>query len=299
MANNYQQVINTATAQYNATLVGYQNTLRQQQAAQQGVMAGYNSLQANVLKGLENNSASAKQEIIDQYTAAAGKQQASMIGRGLGNTTIMDSALRGLGYDQAKAQTARMNQFANTAAGYQSQLGLAGLNYAGNAINANTQFAGQGLQYQGQGAMQIGQLGLGFAGLENQRAMQEAQIKAQRDQYTQRNGIGGGVTYGAGGSSPLGLNTNFGNGGGNMGPRQQFYNDPMVQDPRQRPQPYGGPPQTVYGAAESQPGDLGYAYGENASQFGSGGGTSDAWAGYAAGGDGWWYADGDSADNYA
>ncbi len=305
MANNYQQIINNATTQYNATLAGYQNTLRQQESAQQGVMAGYNSLQANVLKGLEGGSAAEKQSIIDQYTAQSGKQQMSMIGRGLGNTTIMDSMQRGLTLDQAKAQTDRANKFANTAAGYQSQLGLAGLNYAGGAIRDNSQFAGQGLQYQGQGAMQLGQLGLSFAGLDNQRAMQAAEIKAQRDQYTQRHGTGGGVTYGAGGGSSMGLNPHLGNGGGNMGPRQSLAApDPMVQDPRRQQQQQYGNPETTYGAAQggSGPGDLGYAYGETPAMWGGGAApqmaSADPWAGYSNGGDGYWYEGGDSAANY-
>jgi hypothetical protein len=186
MAIDYSSVINNMTNAYNKTVQGYQTTLAQQQQAQQGVMQGYNSLQANVLGGLEGSSKAASQAVADQYAQQSGQAALGLTSRGLGNTTVANSVQRGIGLDEAKAQTNVANTYANTAAGYQTQVGLAGLGYAGNALNANMNFAGQGLQYQGQGAAQIGQLAQGFAGYENQAAMQQAALAQQQNLQNQQ-----------------------------------------------------------------------------------------------------------------
>jgi hypothetical protein len=231
---NYQNVISNATQAYNTTLAGYRAQLAQQQQQQAGVIQGYNALQANVLQGLQGGSAADQQAIRDQYAAQSGKQQMSMIGRGLGNTTIMDSMQRGLNLDEAKAQTDRANKFAGLAAGYQSQIGLAGLGYAGSALQHNLDFAGQGLQYSGQGAQGLGQLSLGFAGLENQ---------AEQARLQRLSGGGGGISSYSGDAAGKGA----GPGGSPPGTYHEPYHAPdpwiALNQPgqgRTQPMTYGG-----------------------------------------------------------
>lgn len=204
--NNYANIIGSATNAYNATIAGYQKVLQQQQQAQAGVMQGYNDLQAGVLGGLEQSSAVAGKTISDQYKQDAAKQQMMLYKQGLGNSTTVNNLLSQLGKNQAFAQEKRLADFATTAADKRTQLGLAGLGYAGNALNTNLGFAGQGLQYSGTGALQLGHLAEGFAGLENQQEMQKQQfaqqLKLQKLQQSYGVGTGHIGSYDGGGGHP-------------------------------------------------------------------------------------------------
>ncbi len=201
MASNYNAIIANATAAYNKTLAGYQSTLQQQQQAQQGIVGQYNALQGNVLGGLADQSEVANRQINAQYTKSLGQAQMNLYNRGLGNSTVDSSIVRGFAADQGTAQLDRLGRFAGLAADKQTQLGLASLGYQGQALANNLQFAGQGLQYGGQGAAQLGNLAEGFAGLENQRAMQQAALDQQMKLYrlNQQNQLYG---VGRGGGAP-------------------------------------------------------------------------------------------------
>ena len=165
---NYQSFLQTAQQGYRDTLSGYATALSGMQAQQASINEGYNQLQRNVLGGLEGSSAAESQAIADRYAAMSGSMQQSLISRGLGNTTVQGSMQRGITLDESKAQTDLRNKFANTAAGYQSSLGLAALGYRGNALQQQQALQMAQLGYMGSYAQQQNQLGLGFASLEQQ-----------------------------------------------------------------------------------------------------------------------------------
>lgn len=276
MAVDYSSIIGSATNAYNATLAGYKTTLAQQQQAQAGTVAGYNALQGTVLGGLEQSSNVAGQQIANQYKQAADKSTASLVGRGLYNTSMQDSLQKGLTESQAFAQNDRMAKYATMAADKTTQLGLAGLGYQGQAQASDLNFAGQGLQYGGQEALQLGNLAQGFAGLENQKAMQQAALDQQlKIAKLQLYGAGGQV-YGMGGSGSAGgakapAQAGPGYGGGADRPQQMF--DSSLLGNQQGGGAYGASsPADTYGEAGG--GSYGGGYGD----WGGG----DPWA---AGGD--------------
>jgi len=157
-------------------LGGMGSALNQQQQNQQGIQAGYGQLQGNVLGTIEGITRSQSQNIADVYAQQSGQLSQDMINRGLGNTTAQGSMQRGVNLDEQKAQIALANQQAQLTAGYQSQLGLAGLGYANQASQQNTQqqnlLSGQQAAY----GNQIGQAGLGY---QNQANMQNTQLRNQ------------------------------------------------------------------------------------------------------------------------
>lgn len=258
---DYSSIISNATNSYNAALAGYKTTLAQQQQQQQGVISGYNALQNTVLGGLEGASAAQKQDIAEQYKVAGDKNVSDMIGKGLYNSSLASSYGTRLNLDQARAQNDRANKFAMTAADKTTQLGLAGLNYQGQALNSNMQFAGQGLNYAGQGAYQIGNLAQGVAGLEQQGNYQDAQLAQQSKQFSQQMalenrklmlqqyGVGGGGSGGYApnlGGTPYGGNNNSGwtSYGGYGGNAQSYVPNPSYS---QQGGTYNGDP--IYPAA--------------------------------------------------
>jgi hypothetical protein len=150
--------------------------------------------------------------------------------QGFSNISTRENMLNQLTNQQSFAQTDRIGKFAGMAADKTTQIGLAGLGYAGGALRDNMQFAGQGLQYMGQGGLGVANLAQGFAGMENQAAMQEAAFansKAMQDaQFAQQNKLQKlNQLYGAGG------------GGGHVG----SYDRPTGQGGAVRDHPtYGG-----------------------------------------------------------
>lgn len=273
MPIDYNAVISNATNAYNNTVSGYKAQLAAQQQQQQGVIAGYNDLQKGVLGGLEESSAVAGKQIADQYSQDAAKGQMMLFRQGLGNSTTRNNMLSQLGKNQAFAQTDRMAKYATMAADKRTQLGLAGLGYAGNAIDANSRFAAMGLNYAGEGAMGLGRLAEGFAGFENQRAMQEAdyQNKLKMQQFY---GVGGGGRGGIGGGridEP---------GGGFRG----------VNGPMGSPSPmYSGRPEQLFPYRENSPSSLSFGPYSGGGQVGSAA-VYGGLAGAGATGDGWSYA---------
>ncbi len=151
LAGQYQQSYNSALAQnqanYQNILGGYQQVLGGQVGAQEAIGAGYNQLYNTVLGGLQGSEASRRQEIGDYYAALSGQQAQGLIGRGLGNTTVADSMRRGVAADETKAQTALSNQMAQMMAGYQSQLGQAGLGQSERAAMANSGLSAEQLRW--------------------------------------------------------------------------------------------------------------------------------------------------------
>lgn len=168
----YNSALSANQTNYNNILAGFQQTARNQGSAQDRIASGYQSaydtlrdstlraaagygaLQSSVLSGIRDVGASQQQAIDDYYAQQRGQATQSLVDRGLGNTTVVEGVRRGLGLDQQKANVALANQMAQLTAGYQSNLGLAGLNFQNQAA---AQLAGQanlGLGYQAQAAAQ-------------------------------------------------------------------------------------------------------------------------------------------------
>ncbi len=126
----------------NQSVQGYLNpmdtALQQQQAQNAQTQQGYWGLNNNVMSTLQGIDASQRQAISDAYARQAGSTNSSLIARGLGNATVRDSLQRGNLLDKQKADIALSNSTAQLTAGYQSQLGLAALGFAGQANQQNT-----------------------------------------------------------------------------------------------------------------------------------------------------------------
>ncbi len=210
LGNAYQTSYNTALGQnqamYNNVLQGYQQTMAKQTSAQDAIAGGYSNLYNTVLGGIQGIGASQQQNIQDTYAQQKGATQQSMVSRGLGNTTVSDSAQRGLTLDEQKAQIALQNQLAQLQAGYQSSLGLAGLNQANTANMQNTGLAGQQLgwmnsvtaQYPNTAAYnQLAQMSGAASQADKDRA---AMLQVSNRGGATAGAAGGGVNWNQGGS---------------------------------------------------------------------------------------------------
>ena len=242
-AENYMEQYQTALSQnqanYSNILSGYQSSQQAQQAMQQGIQQGYSTLSKNVLGTIKGIDQSQRQAIADAYAQQSGSAAQSLIDRGLGNTTVANAVQRGLSFDKAKADIALSNQMAQLTAGYQSSLGLAGLNYANQANMQNTGLRSQQLGYMA-GLREPYPNNLGYANLQMQRdALQRAQ---------QPGGGGYRVAGGGGGGRGMSPGPMIGGGGrgggspaGGGGPQRALA--PMEYQYR----PLGGPsgPQTL------------------------------------------------------
>lgn len=151
LADQYAQSYNSALGQnqamYNNILAGYQQTMQNQVSAQDAIGQGYNQLYNNVLGGIQGIGASQSQAIADAYAQQAGALQQQLTNSGLGNTTVSGQMQRGPMLDAQKAQVALANQLAQLTAGYQSNLGMAGLNQQNMANMQNTALSNQQLNW--------------------------------------------------------------------------------------------------------------------------------------------------------
>lgn len=146
-ASAYNAALTANQANYNNIIGGYRQTMAAQQQAQSGVRSGYSALQGSVAGLLAGTDAAERQRLNDQYAQTVGASNQSLINRGLGNTTVQSATTRGLTLDKAKADVELANRFAQLQAGYQSQIGLAGLGYDERAIGQNSALANQQLQF--------------------------------------------------------------------------------------------------------------------------------------------------------
>ncbi len=242
LAQQYQQSYNSALAQnqamYGNILAGYQQVLGNQTGANQAIGAGYGELYNTVLGGIQGVDASQRQAIADTYAQQKGQATQGLISRGLGNTTVRDSVNRGLSLDKAKADIALSNQTAQLQAGYQSQLGLAGLGQQSAAAAQNAALGGRQLDWMNTVSAQYPNAQEYNALFAQHGAAQQA---AQDRAALQKASRGGGASVGGG----IGGATGFRNsparsmdyhpyGAGNIGVQSSFTGG------------FGGPPATIY-----------------------------------------------------
>jgi hypothetical protein len=209
-AGAYNSALGMNAANYQNILQGYQQTQAAQTSAQDAIQGGYTGLYNNVLAGIQGVGQSQAQAITDAYTQQSGQAAQGLISRGLGNSTVANSVQRGISLDQSKAQTALANQIAQLYAGYQSNLGLAGLNYQNQAAMQNTALNSQQL-----GWMNSVNAGYPQAGMYAQLAQmygQGQQGAADRDMMFGGGSGAMGATMGGGGRGTTGY-TPGGTGG--------------------------------------------------------------------------------------
>lgn len=178
LPNSYAQSYNAALQMnqqnYANILKGYQDTLAQQQQQQQQVSQGYQNLSNSVLSGIAGIGQARSQEIADQFAAQRGAATQGLITSGLGNTTVTSSVQRGISADESKARTQLADQLAGLRASYESNLGLAGLAYQGQAAGQNSALAQRQLDFMNSVMAQYPSAGL-YAQLAQQYgAAQEA-----------------------------------------------------------------------------------------------------------------------------
>lgn len=209
-ANAYNSSLQQNKSNYDNIMQGYQQTLASQTSAQQAIAAGQTQLYNDVIGGLQGIGASRAQDITDQAAQAGGAATQGLIGRGLGNTTVQDSINRGIAADKNKALTANSNSVAGLVAGYQSQIGQAGLNQAAQANMANSNLSQAQLAF-----MNSTQSGYPNAGAYGQLAMQFGQAGAAQANAAALGRLGAPGRYGAGAMS--GLPGGGGGGGQKLG----------------------------------------------------------------------------------
>ncbi len=151
----YQTSVNQGIADYGDVLAGYQQAIGAQQGAQAGIQSGYSNLQGQVANTLGYGgtpwgvAAPAAQSIADVYAQRQGQATQQLINSGLGNSTVLQSSLRGNMLDTQKAYAGLGANLAQTYAGYQSNLGLAGLNQQAQAAQQQNQTRLAQLGYMG------------------------------------------------------------------------------------------------------------------------------------------------------
>lgn len=149
--------------------------------------AGYRGLQSDVMNTISGIGREQARQIQNDYMMGMGNARQSAISRGLGNTTIQDTMQRGAEFDRARAQNDLAEKLAGLRAGYQSQLGLAGLGFGERAANAYLaqQNLGTGQQLAYDASLGGQAVGARFQGdtaaaqMRAQQAQQQASYAAQ------------------------------------------------------------------------------------------------------------------------
>lgn len=112
---------------YQNILSGYQSAMGALSSGQHRIDLGYGQLSRQVQQTIHNVGGAQRQAIQDTYATQWGQQQQRMLDAGLGNSTVIAALQRGTRLDEQKAEVALADQIAQLQAGYQSQVGLAGL----------------------------------------------------------------------------------------------------------------------------------------------------------------------------
>ncbi len=199
----YSNALNLNEQNYGNILQGYQGLGQSQLSAQNQIQQGYGNLSNQVMGDIQGIGASQSQAIQDTYAQQSGNSAQQMINSGLGNTTVQQSVQRGNLLDEQKAQIGLSNQMAQLTAGYQSSLGLAGLNQA-NQSN---------MQRTALGSQQLGFMNSVNAPYPNAQAYNDARLQQQTLAMAQ-GGLNGGLRGGAGGGGGV---SGLGGGGGFRG----------------------------------------------------------------------------------
>lgn len=208
----YKAALSLNQQNYANILKGYQQTMDEQKAAQQAVVAGYDQLQGDVLNRLSGSNAAAIQAINDRYSHDQGKAAQQLVSRGLGNTTVQSAVNRGLSLDRAKAELGAQNQLQQNIANYQTQIGMGKLGYQGSAVGQNTSLAVKQLDW-------MDSVKAPYPDAGAYMKVAEMKARAQPPMYPSFGPMGGGGGYPpiGGGYPPIGPGFPPGGGGGGGG----------------------------------------------------------------------------------
>ncbi len=129
----YNQLLNLNQQNYGNILQGYQSGQQQLSNQLGSINAGYGTVQNNVLNALGVTgggwgvAALAAQQIARNYAQTQGQNTQSLLNAGLGNSTLLANVLNKGQLQANQAYGSLGAQLAQTAAGYESQIGLAQL----------------------------------------------------------------------------------------------------------------------------------------------------------------------------
>lgn len=155
IGRGYTDLYNQLQQQQQGVVGGYGANLAELQGNQNAIMGGYGQLSSDVLGTIAGIGQEQAQQIRSNYAQSTGSALQGLTSRGLGNTTVANSIQRGIDFDRARAENALAEQMAGLRAGYQSQLGLAGLGYQANAALQAANQRNIGLGYQADAASQL------------------------------------------------------------------------------------------------------------------------------------------------
>lgn len=192
MMDVYNHLLGMNTQNYGNVLSGYGQAQGNLGAQLPGIYAGYGQQEQNVMNtlGVGNGgwgvAAPAAEAIREGGVATQGKNQQALIDAGLGNSSMLAQANNQTAFQTGQAYAGLGAQLAQTAAGYQSQFGLAGL---------AAQMQGAGMQTS-LAQSYLSNLA-GYGGFANKAGSLTGQYSASQ-QYPP---IGGGGGHGGGGSS--------------------------------------------------------------------------------------------------
>lgn len=156
MMDVYNQLVQINQQRYNNVLSAYQQGLGRLESQLGGIYGGYNQLTNRVLGqlglggggwGIAGPAATA---IRQQQAQAAGQVQQRMIDAGLGNTTVQANLAQQNALYAQQAYASLGSQLAQTAAGYTSQIGLAGLAARQQGAGMESGYVQGGLGHLGQ-----------------------------------------------------------------------------------------------------------------------------------------------------
>jgi len=137
----YQQQLGLNVSNYNQILGQFTQAQNNASSQLADIYSGYGSLSQSVLDALGVSgggwgvAAPAQQQIQRQYELSQGRNQQALINAGLGNSTLLSNVMNQgtLQYGQAIGNLGA--QLSQTAAGYMSQIGLAGLGARQQGVN--------------------------------------------------------------------------------------------------------------------------------------------------------------------
>lgn len=139
------------------------------------ILSGYGLLGDQVLGGLAGSNQAQLMDINDRYYKADAANTQDLISRGLRSTTRKRTDSSSLLGQKWRADIASNNALAQLAAGYGSQIGLAGLGAAGNFMNSgdslglgygnlNYQYDALAARNAAAAGQSAGQTGFGYSG---------------------------------------------------------------------------------------------------------------------------------------
>lgn len=230
MMGVYNQLLGINQGHYGNVMNAYQGQLQNNQSQLPGIYGGYGQLGGDVMNTLgmgqvlgQNGNwgvaGPAAQAIGNTYQQQVGTNAQNMTNAGLGNTTVGANANNQAAQAAALSYGQLGSQLADKAAGYQSQIGQAGLAARMQGLGMQTGLTSSALNPLGsQLSNTAGSLTGSFGSSQSQQSSQQ---QAQNRNQQQSNSGGGGNQSGGGNNLPPGVpggpGGGYGTGGGGAG----------------------------------------------------------------------------------